>query len=231
MANLKFQNKIIATGIVGVKTLDNKDGYISICIITQVGSQETVKLKLEPSAVFMLEVNGNIKELQTDNCAIIYGNADVVTASNCCSVEGFIKDYPVEQAISVDKKIKVCHGNEAGKRSALEHHFPYNEVKFDVMQINGDLINFYDKIGSELVIHGNVTSVEVGNSVWIKGVAGFASAGNRLFSTFGESQARSIEDMQQEENRNKVNIESMLNSIFGESINDTESAKQINAFI
>ena len=62
-------------------------------------------------------------------------------------------------------------------------------MDYDVLQIEGDLTRFVNNSGEETVVHGAVASAEIGNCAEVKGVVDFASAGNRLFCTMGDSRA------------------------------------------
>lgn len=138
-----------------------------------------------------------METLEATNCVTIYGDVQKVQVGNCCSVEGFIKNFPKEQSIQVDREIKVCHGKERIQKEAAKHHFQIEELNYDILQIEGDLTKFKDDSGEEVVIHGAVGSAEVGNCAEVKGVVNFASAGNRLFCTMGDSRAKSTEELLQ----------------------------------
>ena len=228
MAKLKVHNKTVDE-IKAVEIHGIANGYLYLCLSMQDGTQEKRKVKLIPETEILIEVNGFVETLDSENCATIYGDVQSVEAGNCCHVEGYVKNFPKDKEIQVDRTIKVCHGNEERKRSAFEHHFPYNEVQYDIVQIEGDLTSFSDKAGLETVICGSVDTAQIGNSVWVKGTVDFVSAGNRIFCTMGESNAKPTEDLQKENDEQNAEIEGFLNSMFGE--NDSGELKTIKVFM
>lgn len=221
MAKLKIHNKTV-DGIKDVEIRNIVDGYLHLCLCMQEGTKQEIKIKLIPETKLLLEVSGSIKVLKCENCVWIYGDVQQVNTTNCCYVEGSIKDSPRAAEIQVDREIKVCHGNEQRKRDVLERHFPYNEVQFDTIQIEGSLTSLKDKEGLETVVHGSVIEAEIGNCAWIKGTVESAYAGNRIFCTMDESQAKSTKDLQKEADRHKTEVEDLLSSMFEEVRQDEE---------
>lgn len=214
MVKLKFHEKEVGD-LKSVKVHKVADGYVFLQLELEDGIERKIKMKLIPENKLLIEVKGAVETLEVSNCATIYGDVQSVEAGNCCSVEGFIKDFPKEQSVQVDRKIKVCHGKERIQREAVKHCFPYSEVSYDVLQIEGDLTKFVNNSGEEVVIHGAVKSAEVGNCAEVKGVVGFASAGNRIFCTMGDSNAKPTEELLQEEEKRKKEVEESFADFFG----------------
>lgn len=233
MAKLKFHEKEVGN-LKSVEVHKVADGYVFLQLELEDGAWKKVKMKRTSETKFLIEVNGVVETLETGNCATIYGDVQKVEAGNCCSVEGFIKDFPREQSVQVDRKIKVCHGKERVQREAVKHCLQVGEVNFDVLQIEGDLTRFVNNSGEETVVHGRVGTARVGNCAEVKGTVDFASAGNRLFCTMGESNAKPTEELlQEEENRRKEVEESFVDFFDGLKTEENSSGelKTIKAFM
>lgn len=224
MAKLKIRNKTV-DDIKAVEIHGIANGYLYLSLNMQDDTQQKRKVKLTPENKLLIEVKGAVETLKVSNCVTIYGDVQSVEAGNCCHVEGYVKDFPKEQSVQVDRKIKVCHGNEERKRNALEHDFSYSEVQFDTIQIEGDLTSLSDKSGLEIVIHGRVGTAQIGNCAAVKGTVDFASAGNRIFCTMGDSNAKLTEELLQEEEKRKKEVEESFADFFGGEL------KTINAFM
>ncbi len=215
MAILKFHEKEVGN-LKSVEIHKVANGYVFLQLELEDGTKNKIKMKQSPKDKLLMEVKGAVETLEATNCVTIYGDVQKAKVENCCSVEGFIKNFPKEQSVQVDREIKVCHGKERIQREDIKHHFQIEEVDYDVLQIEGDLTRFVNNSGEETVVHGAVASAEIGNCAEVKGVVDFASAGNRLFCTMGDSRAKSTEELlQEEENRRKEVEESFADFLGG----------------
>lgn len=214
MAILKFQEKEVGN-LKSVEIHKVANGYVFLQLELEDRTEKKIKMKQSPETKLLIEAKGAVETLEVGNCVTIYGDVQKVWVGNCCSVEGFIKDFPKEQSVQVDREIKVCHGKERIQREAVKHNFQVEELSYDVLQIEGDLTKFVNNSGEEVVIHGAVGSAEVGNCAEVKGVVDFASAGNRLFCTMGDSRAKSTEELLQEEEKRNKEVEESFADLFG----------------
>lgn len=214
MAIVKW-NKDIITNVVSIKTFQRNEAFYIICKLSNNSIQAIEKvIKLQSAR---LEVTGNIQKAQIHNCGIVYGNINNCQVSNCLEVEGFVKERigkeSYETRISVDRRIKVMHGNDAYRK-----FFGTNDIpKTTVIHVEGDLqelsVESPLQVNFETVIFGNISYIEVGNSLKVKGIVEKAKVGNSVSCTFGKSTGKVT--TKKELDKKKEQDAQLFNDLFG----------------
>lgn len=199
MARVKIGNKTIIKGVVSLELVESKTQEEAFDIIGYYMNNGLVKETIKKSEYIRIEVLSRVMQLaKVGNCATVIGNVHNAKVGNSLNVEGFITDYKCPRgSITVDRQIKVCYGAEDKKRHDATG-FERKRPRAKVIRIEGDLLNISIAIHNvelEPVFLNDVSCIEVGNCLNVKGNVKNCEVENMISATMGKSKAPSTAEL------------------------------------
>lgn len=182
--------KRIYNNIESIRLAGNMD-----CRVEMQCTDGTMVTEIIPGAApILVEDEGNIKAVRSNNTAKVFGNVQIVWTGGLLEIEGSIKNSPYLDRVLLDYRVKVRTADQEKARylkeldnkakntnkqfdkifeaALLKSEYKEKEEKRKIIHVDGYLVRFDNSLINrqvDLEIYGNVESMDVSNYIGIKG--------------------------------------------------------------